>query len=71
MDIGIISMRYAKALMEYAKETGTEELFYREFCMLSHSFERHSELRVALENPILTVREKFAVICTAAVGNSA
>lgn len=25
MDIGIVSMRYAKALMEYAKSMGAEE----------------------------------------------
>ena len=28
MDIGIVSMRYAKALMEYAKSTGTEDRLY-------------------------------------------
>ena len=30
MDIGIVSMRYAKALMEYAKSTGTEDRLYTE-----------------------------------------
>ena len=33
MDIGIVSMRYAKALMEYAKSMGAEDTLYKEFCM--------------------------------------
>ena len=70
MDIGIVSMRYAKALMEYAKSMGTEDTLYKEFCMLDRSFRKHPDLRMALENPILTIREKFALICTAVVGDA-
>ena len=66
MDIGIVSMRYAKALMEYAKSTGTEDRLYTEMRTLSRSFEKHPDLRTALENPVLSVREKFSLICTAA-----
>ena len=47
MDIGIVSMRYAKALMEYAKSTGTEDRLYTEMRTLSRSFEKHSDLRAA------------------------
>ena len=36
MDIGIVSMRYAKALMEYAKSMGAEDTLYKEFCMLGN-----------------------------------
>ena len=68
MDIGIVSMRYAKALMEYAKSTGTEDRLYTEMRTLSRSFEKHPDLRTALENPVLSVREKFSLICTAAWG---
>ena len=68
MDIGIVSMRYAKALMEYAKSMGAEDTLYKEFCMLDRSFRKHPDLRMALENPILTIREKLTLICTAAVG---
>ena len=72
MDIGIVSMRYAKALLEYAKSigAGAEETLYREFRMLDRSFRKHPDLRIALENPILTTREKLTLICTAAVGNA-
>lgn len=48
MDIGIVSMRYAKALMEYAKSTGTEDRLYTEMRTLSRSFEKHPDLRAAL-----------------------
>ena len=30
MDIGIVSMRYAKALLEYAKDTNTADVLYSE-----------------------------------------
>ncbi|MCI6211896.1 F0F1 ATP synthase subunit delta [Bacteroides heparinolyticus] len=70
MDIGIISMRYAKALMEYAKGTGAEETLYERFRMLDRSFRKHPDLRMALDNPVLTIREKFALICTAASGDA-
>ena len=69
MDIGIVSMRYAKALIEYAKGTGAEDRVYHELRMLERSFRKHPDLREALDNPILKIKEKFALICTAAVGN--
>lgn len=70
MDIGIVSMRYAKALMEYAKSTGAEERMYVAMCALNRSFEKHPDLRTALENPILPLQEKFSLICAAAVGDA-
>ena len=62
-------MRYAKALIEYAKDTGAEDRVYHELRMLERSFRKHPDLREALDNPILKIKEKFALICTAAVGN--
>ena len=53
MDIGIVSMRYAKALIEYAKSTGAEAHVYHELRMLERSFRKHPDLREALDNPIL------------------
>lgn len=70
MDIGIVSMRYAKALIEYAKSTGTEDELYRKFSMLERNLREYPDLRKALENPTLTTREKFRLICTGAVGDA-
>lgn len=68
MDIGIVSMRYAKALMKYAKDTGKADELYRDMCMLSSNLGKYPQLRGALENPVLPFREKFSLICTATVG---
>ncbi len=70
MDIGIVSMRYAKALMGYAISTEREETLYKEFSMLFRSFRENPDLRMALDNPVLTKREKYSLICTAAVGDA-
>lgn len=69
MDIGIISMRYAKALIEYVKGTGMEDHVYDEIRMLGRSLRKYPDLRRALDSPILTIREKYSLICTAAVGD--
>ena len=37
MDIGVVSMRYAKALIEYAKENRAEDTLYKEMKMLSRN----------------------------------
>lgn len=52
------------------QEHGAEDTLYKEFCMLDRSFRKHPDLRMALENPILTIREKLTLICTAAVGDA-
>ena len=35
MEVGILSMRYAKAIIEYAQEKGLEDRLYQEFLTLS------------------------------------
>ena len=49
MYIGVISMRYAKALLAYADEKGTEDTVYEEAGILADSFSRIPELRQALD----------------------
>lgn len=69
MDVGVLSMRYAKAMIEYAQEKGVEDRLYAEFLMLSHSFLALPELREALDNPVISIKEKLALVCTAANGD--
>ena len=69
MEVGILSMRYAKAMIEYAQEKGIEDRIYQEFLTLSHSFWALPGLCEALENPVITTREKLALVCTAADGD--
>lgn len=69
MDVGIISMRYAKALLEYAKEKKVEDKIYKEMQTLSQSFALIPELRFTLDNPVLRQKEKLSLIRNAAGGN--
>lgn len=69
MEVGILSMRYAKAMIEYAQEKGLEDRIYQEFMTLAYCFRAQPELRETLENPVVTTKEKLALICTAADGN--
>ena len=66
MYIGVISMRYAKALLAYADEKGTEDTVYEEAGILADSFSRIPELRQALDNPVLPAETKLKLICEAA-----
>lgn len=68
MDIGIISMRYAKALIEYAKEKGAEDVLYGELTRLAHNLAKYPKLKEVLNNPILVADEKLKLIKTAANG---
>ena len=56
MEVGILSMRYAKAIIEYAQEKGLEDRLYQEFLTLSHSFCEQPGLREALDNPVITTK---------------
>ena len=66
MNIGIIPMRYAKALFAFAQDKSMEEKVYAEMSMLSQSFAEHSSLKTILDNPVMKSKEKQKLICTAA-----
>ncbi|MDV6192869.1 F0F1 ATP synthase subunit delta [Bacteroides hominis] len=70
MEVGIISMRYAKALMAYAEERGAEDRLYHELVTLAHSFRTVKGFCAVLDNPIVSVDEKFSLICMAADGDN-
>ena len=44
MEVGILSMRYAKAMIEYAQEKGVEDKLYQEFLTLSYCFCAHQRV---------------------------
>ncbi len=69
MDIGIVSSRYAKALFEYVKNVGKEEVVYQEMAMLSRSLSLFPNMKEALGNPIYSIKDKYSLLCTAAVGD--
>jgi len=68
MNSGIISTRYAKALLSYAMEKGTEDEIYKQISNLSQSFKEVHELKSSLESPILSPGTKVNLVHTAAGG---
>ena len=54
MEVGILSMRYAKAMIEYAQEKGVEDKLYQEFLTLSYCFCAQPGLREALDIPVIS-----------------
>ena len=68
MDIGIISVRYARALLKYAMEQQAEDKVYEELRVLSQTFLDVPQLRVTLENPVLGDTEKQQLLIEAAGG---
>ncbi|MDR0938433.1 MAG: F0F1 ATP synthase subunit delta [Mediterranea sp.] len=69
MEVGILSMRYAKALLEYATEKGMAKRIYQEMYNLSYGFYSQPQLRATLDNPVVSIREKLALVCAAADGD--
>lgn len=61
-------MRYAKALLAFAKGGGGEEQVCRELKALAESWTRVPGLRRAVENPVLPASEKLALLRQAAGG---
>ena len=62
MNTGLISVRYATALLEFAKEKNSVEQVYDEAKMLTLMFSKMSQLRTVLENPVVAVGEKRKLI---------
>ncbi|WP_106831822.1 F0F1 ATP synthase subunit delta [Parabacteroides pacaensis] len=68
MNSGIISIRYAKALLAFGKDKGSEETIYQETGLLARSFEAQPGLKDALANPVVPVSKKTALIITGSGG---
>ncbi|MCD7901578.1 MAG: F0F1 ATP synthase subunit delta [Bacteroides sp.] len=68
MDIGVISVRYARALIAYAQEKKAEDTLYEELIRLTKSFRMFPHLRETLDNPILSRKEKLKLLSVAANG---
>lgn len=65
MDIGIVSVRYAKALLRFATENSEEQQVYAEMETLSAAYRSVPALQVALLNPTLTDRQKSDLLVAA------
>lgn len=54
MDIGIVSIRYAKALLQFAIENQEEDKVYEEMSFMAEIFIKIPALQKAMSNPSLT-----------------
>ena len=71
MDIGIISVRYARALLKSALDQKIDEHVYEEMQLLSKCFIEVTELRHTIDNPMLAKDKKELLLLTAIGGEQA
>ena len=65
MDIGVISVRYARALLKSATEAKIEDAVYTEMQQLAKSYVDVPQLRFTIDNPMLSKDKKEALLLTA------
>ena len=65
MDIGVISVRYARALLKSAVDQKLEDKVYQEMMTLAKSYLEVPQLRQTIDNPMLSKDKKEALLVTA------
>ena len=71
MDIGIISVRYARALLKSALDAKLDQQVYQEMLLLAKSYVEVPELRHTIDNPMLDKDKKEQLLLTAVGGKDA
>ena len=66
MDIGVISMRYARALLKSATDQKQEDTVYQDMMTVAKSYLDVPALRHTIDNPMLSKDKKEALLTTAA-----
>jgi len=68
MDIGVISVRYARALLKSATEQNLDDAVYQEMQLLAKSYIDVPQLRHTIDNPMLPKDKKQELLMTAVGG---
>lgn len=68
MNTGLIPVRYATALLDFANLSQEQDRVYTEAKAITKSFFQFNELRTVLDNPVLAKTEKRKIIILAAGG---
>ncbi len=68
MDIGVISVRYARALLKVATDAQLEDKVYREMQTLAKSYLDAPQLKHTLDNPMLAKEQKKTLMIVASGG---
>ena len=69
MDIGVISTRYARALLKSATDAKLDGQVYQEMMILAKSYVDVPMLRQTIDNPMLEKEKKQTLLETAAGGS--
>lgn len=69
MDLGVVSVRYARALLNGSTELGLEDRVYAEMQALAQSYIDVKELRHTIDNPMLPREQKAQLLKAAAGGD--
>lgn len=70
MDLGVISIRYARALLKSAMQSHCEELVYADMVALAHAYVEVPQLRKTIGNPMISADDKKKVLLAASGNNS-
>ncbi len=65
MDIGVISVRYARALLKSATDQKQEDKVYQEMMTIAKSYLEVTQLRQTIDNPMLSKEKKEKLLLTA------
>ena len=68
MDLGLISVRYARALLKASTEAKLADSVYAEMQTLADSYMKVPELRFTIDNPVLSKDKKEQLLTIAAGG---
>jgi len=68
MDLGLISVRYARALLKASTEAELSDKVYRDMQVLAVSYIKVPELRFTIDNPMLSKDKKEDLLVIAAGG---
>ena len=68
MDLGLISVRYARALLKASVEEELSDRVYADMQTLSESYIKVPELRFTIDNPMLSKDSKQELLCEATGG---
>ena len=66
MDIGVISVRYARALLKGSCDAGIEDKVYADMQSLARSYIEVPLLRPTIDNPTVKLGDKLALLMSAA-----
>lgn len=70
MDLGLISVRYARALIKAGAEANISDKVYADMLAIAASYADVPQLRATIDNPMLSKSQKGALLAAAAGGKA-